>query len=125
MVATPCPLILAVPVALVAGLSRAAHFGVLIKGAGALETMARIRTLILDLVSGPLAGRFELRTFDNFRRSRPGRRRSVSAVSVKSSSLVVLASPLGADRAGMRAHVEYLASDALNGRMTGTDPGRA
>ncbi|GAA3872457.1 heavy metal translocating P-type ATPase [Celeribacter arenosi] len=48
VVATPCPLILAVPVALVAGLSRAAHFGVLIKGAGPLETMARVRTLILD-----------------------------------------------------------------------------
>jgi heavy metal translocating P-type ATPase len=48
VVATPCPLILAVPVALVAGLSRAAHFGVLIKGAGPLEAMARIRTLILD-----------------------------------------------------------------------------
>ena len=48
VVATPCPLILAVPVALVAGLSRAAHFGVLIKGAGPLETMGRIRTLILD-----------------------------------------------------------------------------
>ena len=48
VVATPCPLILAVPVALVAGLSRAAHFGVLIKGAGALEAMARVRTLILD-----------------------------------------------------------------------------
>lgn len=48
VVATPCPLILAVPVALVAGLSRAAHFGVLVKGAGPLEAMARIRTLVLD-----------------------------------------------------------------------------
>jgi heavy metal translocating P-type ATPase len=48
VVATPCPLILAVPVALVAGLSRAAHFGVLVKGAQPLEAMARIRTLILD-----------------------------------------------------------------------------
>jgi heavy metal translocating P-type ATPase len=48
VVATPCPLILAVPVALVAGLSRAAHFGVLIKGARPLEAMARIRTLVLD-----------------------------------------------------------------------------
>jgi heavy metal translocating P-type ATPase len=48
VVATPCPLILAVPVALVAGLSRAAQFGVLVKGAGPLETMAGIRTLILD-----------------------------------------------------------------------------
>ena len=48
VVATPCPLILAVPVALVAGLSRAARFGVLIKGAKPLEAMARIRTLIVD-----------------------------------------------------------------------------
>ncbi|MGY9047664.1 MAG: heavy metal translocating P-type ATPase [Rhodobacterales bacterium] len=48
VVATPCPLILAVPVALVAGLSRAAHFGVLIKGAKPLESLARIQTLILD-----------------------------------------------------------------------------
>ncbi|WP_176073914.1 heavy metal translocating P-type ATPase [Brucella intermedia] len=48
VVATPCPLILAVPVALVAGLSRSAHFGVLVKGAGPLENMARIVTLVLD-----------------------------------------------------------------------------
>ncbi|MCQ1776246.1 heavy metal translocating P-type ATPase [Neorhizobium galegae] len=48
VVATPCPLILAVPVALVAGLSRAAHFGILIKGAKPLEVLARISTLILD-----------------------------------------------------------------------------
>lgn len=48
VVATPCPLILAVPVALVAGMSRAAHFGVLVKGARPLEAMARIHTLVLD-----------------------------------------------------------------------------
>ena len=48
VVATPCPLILAVPVALVAGLSRAAHFGVLIKGARPLEALTQARTLVLD-----------------------------------------------------------------------------
>lgn len=48
VVATPCPLILAVPVALVAGVSRAAHFGVLIKGAKPLEAMARATTLVID-----------------------------------------------------------------------------
>ncbi|WP_157001603.1 heavy metal translocating P-type ATPase [Paracoccus sp. S4493] len=48
VVTTPCPLILAVPVALVAGLSRAARFGVLVKGAKPLEAMTRIRTLIVD-----------------------------------------------------------------------------
>ncbi len=48
VVATPCPLILAVPVALVAGVSRAARFGVLVKGASPLETMARVRAVVLD-----------------------------------------------------------------------------
>ncbi|APT32782.1 copper-exporting P-type ATPase A [Methylobacterium phyllosphaerae] len=48
VVATPCPLILAVPVALVSGLSRAAGIGVLIKGGGALEMLAQVRVLVID-----------------------------------------------------------------------------
>jgi heavy metal translocating P-type ATPase len=48
VVATPCPLILAVPVALVAGLSRAAGRGILIKSGRALERLARVRVLVLD-----------------------------------------------------------------------------
>ena len=48
VVATPCPLILAVPVALVSGLSRAAKHGILIKGGKPLEIMARIRALVID-----------------------------------------------------------------------------
>ena len=48
VVATPCPLILAVPVALVAGMSRCAKRGVMVKTAGTLETLARIRTVLFD-----------------------------------------------------------------------------
>jgi heavy metal translocating P-type ATPase len=55
VVATPCPLILAVPVAIVAGLSRAARAGVLVKGGAILETMATIRTLVVDK-TGTLTG---------------------------------------------------------------------
>ena len=65
VVATLCPLIVAVPVALVAGLSRAAHFGVLIKGAGPLETMARIRTLILDKTGALTDGRSRIVSIDS------------------------------------------------------------
>ena len=64
VVATPCPLILAVPVALVAGLSRAAHYGVLIKGAGPLEAMARARTLILDKTGTLTDGRPQIVSID-------------------------------------------------------------
>jgi heavy metal translocating P-type ATPase len=60
VVATPCPLILAVPVALVAGLSRAAKQGVLIKGAKALETMARIAVVVLDKTGTLTEGRARL-----------------------------------------------------------------
>lgn len=48
VVATPCPLILAVPVAIVSGLSRAAKQGILIKGGKALEILARVRSLVID-----------------------------------------------------------------------------
>ncbi len=64
VVATPCPLILAVPVALVAGLSRAAHFGVLIKGAKPLEALARIKTLILDKTGTLTEGRPQIISID-------------------------------------------------------------
>jgi cation transport ATPase len=48
VVATPCPLILAVPVAIVAGLSRAARLGILIKGGKAIEMLAQVRSLVID-----------------------------------------------------------------------------
>jgi heavy metal translocating P-type ATPase len=57
VVATPCPLILGVPVAIVSGLSRCAGRGVLVKGGGALERLARVRTLFLDKTGTLTAGR--------------------------------------------------------------------
>jgi heavy metal translocating P-type ATPase len=48
VVATPCPLILAAPVALVAGVSRAAGAGIIVKGAGVIERLATTRTVLLD-----------------------------------------------------------------------------
>lgn len=64
VVATPCPLILAVPVALVAGLSRAAHYGVLIKGAKPLEALARIETMIVDKTGTLTEGRPKIVSID-------------------------------------------------------------
>ncbi|MFM6971854.1 MAG: heavy metal translocating P-type ATPase [Rhodoluna sp.] len=46
--ATPCPLILAVPVAIIAGMSKAASHGAIIKGGAALEQLARAETVLLD-----------------------------------------------------------------------------
>src|ERR671919_1047906 len=47
-VGAPCPLILAAPVAIVSGISRAARRGVIVKSGAALEGLARARILLLD-----------------------------------------------------------------------------
>ncbi len=60
VVATPCPLILAVPIALVSGMSRAARSGVLIKSGAALETLGRIRSLVIDKTGTLTVGRPEV-----------------------------------------------------------------
>lgn len=74
VVATPCPLLLAAPVAIVSGLSRASRMGVVIRGGGALENLGHATTLmmdktgtltmgrpsVVDVVSAPGSGRTEL-----------------------------------------------------------------
>ena len=60
VVATPCPLILAAPVALVSGLSAAARRGVVVKSGGVLERLAQCTTLILDKTGTLTAGQPEV-----------------------------------------------------------------
>ena len=56
VVATPCPLILAAPVALVSGLSAAARRGIVVKNGGVLERLARCTTVLLDKTGTLTAG---------------------------------------------------------------------
>ncbi|NLF03910.1 MAG: cadmium-translocating P-type ATPase [Actinomycetales bacterium] len=48
VVATPCPLIIAAPVAFLGGMSRLARNGVIVKASGSLEQLARVRTVAFD-----------------------------------------------------------------------------
>ena len=48
VVATPCPLLLAAPVAFLGGMSRAARNGIIVKGAGVLEALSRAKTVVFD-----------------------------------------------------------------------------
>lgn len=57
VVATPCPLLLAAPVAIVSGLSRASRVGVVVRGGGALENLGRATTLVMDKTGTVTAGR--------------------------------------------------------------------
>ncbi|MCA0345919.1 MAG: heavy metal translocating P-type ATPase [Actinobacteria bacterium] len=48
VVATPCPLLIAAPVAFLGGMSRAARFGLIVKGGGTLEQLSRARSAAFD-----------------------------------------------------------------------------
>ena len=48
VVATPCPLILATPVAVIAGISRAADLGVIVKHGRAIEQLGRAQAVVFD-----------------------------------------------------------------------------
>ena len=57
VVATPCPLLLAAPVAIVSGLSRTSRIGVLVRGGGPLESLGKATTLVLDKTGTLTSGR--------------------------------------------------------------------
>lgn len=48
VVATPCPLLIAAPVAFMGGMSRAAKAGIIVKGGGVLEQLSRVKTVAFD-----------------------------------------------------------------------------
>jgi heavy metal translocating P-type ATPase len=56
VVATPCPLILAAPVALVSGVSVAARRGLIVKGAGQLEQLGVASSVVFDKTGTLTAG---------------------------------------------------------------------
>ncbi|MFP3712635.1 heavy metal translocating P-type ATPase [Puerhibacterium sp. TATVAM-FAB25] len=60
VVATPCPLLIAAPVAFLGGMSRAARAGIIVKNAGTLERLAAVRTVAFDKTGTITYGRPEL-----------------------------------------------------------------
>ena len=60
VVATPCPLLIAAPVAFMGGMSSAAKNGIVMKNAGSLEKLARARTVAFDKTGTLTGGRPEV-----------------------------------------------------------------
>lgn len=60
VLATPCPLLIAAPVAFLGGISRASKAGVVVKGGVVLEQLARIRSVAFDKTGTLTQGRPQL-----------------------------------------------------------------
>ncbi|HUS26040.1 MAG TPA: heavy metal translocating P-type ATPase [Nevskiaceae bacterium] len=66
VVATPCPLILAAPIAVISGMSRAARHGIIIKTGGSLERLATARTFAFDKTGTLTRGKLAVATVQAF-----------------------------------------------------------
>ena len=61
VVATPCPLLIATPIAVVGGVNRAAKRGLVVKNGGAIEELGRARVVLFDKTGTLTSGQPELR----------------------------------------------------------------
>lgn len=66
VVATPCPLILAAPIAIISGMSRSAKQGIIIKTGSALERLAEARAFAFDKTGTLTRGELDVDTIKAF-----------------------------------------------------------
>ena len=90
--ATPCPLILAVPIAIISGISKAARRGVLVKGGPVLETLARATVLVIDKTGTLTEGRATLVSVHTSDKRRPDEILRLAASLDQASQHVIAAS---------------------------------
>ena len=122
VVACPCALGLATPVALVAAVGRGAEFGVLIKSAQALESGRRIRVVALDKTGTLTAG-----VMTRYRHHRARCRGEGGAAAGRSGRGRIRASHRPGDRTRGRGPVRWLAAGHRVRRAAGgggARPGR-
>ncbi len=120
VVATPCPLLLAAPIAIVSGISRAARRGIIVKGGGPLETLARSRVLLFDKTGTLTAGRPRLSSVEG--PGDPDEVLRLTAALEQASPHVLAASIVHAARSrgmdlSVPADVEELAGAGVRGRV--------
>jgi len=125
VVATPCPLILAAPVALVAGIGRAARRGIVVKDGAALERLARIRTVLFDKTGTLTPGHPCLVTVDaDPRLGRDAALRLGAALAQASTHPVAAALVAEARARGMTLPLPEMVVESPGGGVTGAVEGR-
>lgn len=131
VVATPCPLIIAAPVAYLGGMSRAARSGIIVKNAATLEQLSAARTVAFDKTGTLTRGRPTLDRFEPAAGVDPAHALRLAASAEQYSSHVLAATIVASaresgvalavadsseevDTDGVRAHIE--GADVLVGK---------
>ncbi len=122
---TPCPLILAAPVAFIAGVSRAARLGILIKGGGPLEALARTHTVMFDKTGTLTVGGARLLAIETAPGSEAESVLRLAASLEQASSHVVAAAIVSAARArGLTLATPDEVRETMGSGLEGTVEGR-
>lgn len=112
VLATPCPLLIAAPVAFLGGMSRAARNGIIVKGGGVLETLARARTVVFDKTGTLTTGRPAISRVEAEAPFTETEVLTLAASAEQYSSHVLAASVIAAaDSAGLELEVADTASE--------------
>ena len=123
---TPCPLILAAPVAFIAGVSHAARLGILIKGGGPLEALARTHTVMFDKTGTLTVGGARLVAVETAPEENPDEVLRLAASLEQASQHVVAAAIVAAAVArGLTLEVPDNVQETMGSGLQGNIAGRA
>ena len=124
VVATPCPLLLAVPVAIVSGMSRCARRGILVKGGGALEALAAANTLFFDKTGTLTGGQARLIAIEGATQGGENELLAATASLEQMSNHVIAAAIVAAARErGLALHVPTGVAEVAGSGISGTVAG--
>ncbi|WP_213234017.1 heavy metal translocating P-type ATPase [Caballeronia sp. NK8] len=126
VVATPCPLILAVPVAIVSGMSACARRGMLVKSGGAIERLARAQILFFDKTGTLTSGRARLVAIESSPGIEPERvLQQAASLAQASSHVVAEALTVAARERGFSLCAPSQVTECPGAGLTGTVEGKA
>jgi heavy metal translocating P-type ATPase len=123
---TPCPLILAAPVAFIAGVAQAAKRGILMKGSGPLEALARTHTVMFDKTGTLTVGGARLVAIETAPGQDSDEVLKIAASIEQASHHVVAATIVEAAIAkGLKLSVPSLVRETMGSGVDGVIDGRA
>ncbi|HUD81063.1 MAG TPA: heavy metal translocating P-type ATPase [Patescibacteria group bacterium] len=124
VVATPCPLILAAPIAVISGMSRSARHGIIVKNGGSLERLARAETIAFDKTGTLTKGNLAVDKVNVFNHFKPDEALRFAAILEQSSSHVLAQAIIAAaSKAGIRLarakNIREYPGSGLSARVNG------
>lgn len=89
VVATPCPLILGAPIALISGISRSARNGIIVKNGAAIEQLAAVKTIAFDKTGTLTEGQPTVKSITAFKKHRKSDVLSIAAALEQQSNHIL------------------------------------